>query len=163
MQYPFSTMILNFIDLSKIRYHFTPCGSAGHDGPTFSQCEEYYHEHISPIATDGVLFQFDKEDFRGAQGFRIPREDVYNVTIAGAAGGRGLCNIHFGQGIAMDFQIQLSPENGGKGPIMYRVSTCFKHPFGGAEFPKPWMGVFRFLGDATCIETSYESHTHTHI
>ena len=103
-------MILNFTDLSKIRYHFTPCGSAGHDGPTFDQCEEYYHDHMSPITTDGVLFQFHKEDFRGAQGFRIPREDVYNVTIAGAAGGRGLCNIHFGQGITMDFQIQLSPE-----------------------------------------------------
>ena len=65
---------------------------------------------MSPIATDGVLFQFDKEDFQGAQGFQIPREDVYNVTIAGAAGGRGLCNIHFGHGRIMDFQVQLTPE-----------------------------------------------------
>ena len=56
-----------------------------------------------------MLFQFDKEDFQGGQGFRIPREDVYNVTIAGAAGGRGLCNIHFGHGKRMNFQIQLTP------------------------------------------------------
>ena len=63
---------------------------------------------MSQIATDGVdgvLFQFD--DFRGGQGFRIPREGVYNVTIAGAAGGRGLCSIHFGHRGVMDFQIHL--------------------------------------------------------
>ena len=99
-----------FTDLSKIRYHFTPCGSTGYDGPSFDQCEEYNDEHMSPIATDGVLFQFDENGFRGGQGFRIPREDVYNVTIAGAAGGRGLCNIHFGRGRVMNFQIQLTPE-----------------------------------------------------
>ena len=65
---------------------------------------------MSPIATGGVLFQFDEEHFQGGQGFQIPREDVYNVTIAGAAGGRGLCNIHFGHGTVMDFQIQLTPD-----------------------------------------------------
>ena len=99
-----------FIDLSKIRYHFTSCGSTGYDGPRYNQCQAYYQKHASPVATDGVLFQFDKEDFQGGQGFRIPREDVYNVTIAGAAGGRGLCNIHFGHGRIMDFQVQLSPD-----------------------------------------------------
>ena len=99
-----------FTDLSKIRYHFTPCGSTGYDGPTFDQCEEYYDEHMSPIATDGVLFQFDENGFRGGQGFRIPREDVYNVTIAGAAGGRGLCSIHFGRGRVLNSQIQLTPD-----------------------------------------------------
>ena len=97
-------------DLSKIRYHFTPCGSTGYDGPTFDQCEEYYNEHTSPIATDRVLFQFDEEDFHGGQGFRIPREDIYNVTIAGAAGGRGLCNILFGHGKVINFQVQLTPD-----------------------------------------------------
>ena len=70
----------------------------------------YYQENSSPIATDGVLFQFDEEGFRGGQGFRIPREDVYNVTIAGAAGGRGLCNIHFGHGCKYQFQIRLTPD-----------------------------------------------------
>ena len=100
-----------FADRSKIQYyHFTPCGSTGYDGPTINQCEEYYNEHTSPIATDEVLFQFDERDFQGGQGFRIPRADVYNVTIAGAAGGRGLCNIHFGHGRVIDFQIQLTPD-----------------------------------------------------
>ena len=99
-----------FTELSRIRYQFTPCGSTGYDGPTFDQCEEYYDEHISPIATEGVLFQFDEDDFQGGQGFRIPREDVYNVTLAGAAGGRGLCNIHFGRGRVMNFQVKLTPD-----------------------------------------------------
>ena len=97
-------------DLSEIRYHFTPCGSTVHDGPTFDQCETYYREILSPIATDRALFQFDEEDFRGGQGFRIPREDVYNVTIAGAAGGRGLCNIHSGLGRTLQFQVRLTPD-----------------------------------------------------
>ena len=96
--------------LSKLRYHFTPCGSTGFDGPTFDQCELYYQQSISPIATDGVLFQFDEEGFRGGQGFRIPREGVYNVTIAGGAGGRGLCNIHFGRGYKFQFQVRLTPD-----------------------------------------------------
>ena len=77
---------LSHADLSEIRYHFTPCGSTVYDGPTFDQCEEYYQENFPK---DGVLFQFDEEGFRGGQGFQIPRDDVYNVTIAGAAGGRG--------------------------------------------------------------------------
>ena len=32
------------------------------------------------------------------------------MTIAGAAGGRGLCNIHFGRGERFQFQIRLSPD-----------------------------------------------------
>ena len=35
---------------------------------------------------------------------------MYNVTIAGAAGGRGLCNIHFGRGGRFQFQIRLTPD-----------------------------------------------------
>ena len=57
-------------------------------GPTFDKYELYYRQIVSPIATDGVdgvLFQFD--DFRGRQGFRIPREGVYNVTVAAEGGG----------------------------------------------------------------------------
>jgi hypothetical protein len=105
-------MIICFsnIDLSNIRYHFTTCGSTGFDGPSFDQCELYYQQAMSPIAMDGVLFQFDEDNFRGGQGFKIPREDVYNVTIAGAAGGRGLCNIHFGRGYKFQFQIRLTPD-----------------------------------------------------
>lgn len=100
---------LYLTDLSSIQYHFTPCGSTGFRGPTFVQCEAYYQENLSPIATDGLLFQFDENTFRGGQGFRIPREDVYNVTIAGAAGGRGLCNIHVGRGRRLQFQMRLTP------------------------------------------------------
>ena len=101
------------------------CGSTGFSGPTFEQCEAYYRENLSPIATDGLLFRFDENTFRGGQGFRIPREDLYNVTIAGAAGGRGLCNINLGRGRRLQFQVRLAPiyellvvvGQKGKGPL----------------------------------------------
>ena len=50
-------------------------------GPLIMQYGEfYYHEHtVSPMATDGVLFQFDKEDFQGGQGFQVPTEGIYNA------------------------------------------------------------------------------------
>ena len=36
---------------------------------------------------------------------------------------------------------QVIDLNGGKHPIIYRVSTCFKHPFGGAGFLPSTVGV----------------------
>ena len=57
-----------------------------------------------------MLFQLDEENFEGGQGFRLPRDDLYNVTIAGAAGGRGLCNIYFGLGRRTEFQVRLTTE-----------------------------------------------------
>ena len=98
------------VELSDIRYRFTTCGASNHDGPTFEECVTHYKSLQSPISNDGVLFQFDEEGFQGGQGFRVPRGGVYNVTIAGAAGGRGLCNIHYGFGRRLEFQITLSPE-----------------------------------------------------
>ena len=32
------------------------------------------------------------------------------MTIVGAAGGRGLCNIHFGRGCKFQFQVRLMPD-----------------------------------------------------
>ena len=37
----------------------------------------------------------------------MPRTTVYNITIAGAAGGRGVCNVLTGQGVALQFQAFL--------------------------------------------------------
>ena len=103
-------LICTSTDLSIIRYHFTPCGSTGFNGPTIDQCELHYRQTGSPIATDEVLFEFGEESFKGGQGFRIPQEDVYNVTIAGAVGGRGLCNFHFGRGYKFQFQMRLTTD-----------------------------------------------------
>ena len=57
-----------------------------------------------------IDFSDDGNILVGAQGFRIPRPGIYNITIAGAAGGRGVCNIHFGHGVVHEFQVNLSPK-----------------------------------------------------
>ena len=57
-----------------------------------------------------IDFSDDGNMLVGAQGFRIPRPGIYNITIAGAAGGRGVCNIHFGHGVVHEFQVNLSPK-----------------------------------------------------
>ena len=78
---------------------------SGHRGPSLEQCRKFYRENNSPIAQDNVLIGF--EGYRGAQGFRVPRDGVYNVTIAGAAGGVGLCNPEIGLGLLVFFQVEL--------------------------------------------------------
>ena len=86
------------VDLSVIRYHFTPCGAIGTLGPVYGECLQYYASFDSPIIRDGVLTDTYSE-FAGSQSFRPPRDTTWNVTIAGAAGGRGLCNIEYGHGL----------------------------------------------------------------
>ena len=87
-------------DLSRITYHFTSCNSEQGDGPTFSQCSSYYEAIGSPIHRDGLLNDSpNQQGYPGGQGFVFPRTGWYNVTVAGAAGGRGLCNPEKGKGV----------------------------------------------------------------
>ena len=88
-----------FADLSEIGYHFTPCGLSGRTGPSYEDCVQYYTSIGSPIIRDDVLTDTHSTDFSGSQSFRPPRDTLWNVTIAGAAGGRGLCNIEHGYGL----------------------------------------------------------------
>ncbi|CAI8001574.1 Proto-oncogene tyrosine-protein kinase receptor Ret [Geodia barretti] len=88
-------------NLSEIRYHFTPCGAVGRLGPTYDECLRYYASVNSPIARDGVLSDTYSSRYPGSQSFRPPRVTEWNLTIAGAAGGRGLCNILQGTGLVL--------------------------------------------------------------
>ena len=89
-------------DLTEITYHFTNCGSTSHDGPrVIEQCLPIYKQMSSPLADTGTLFQFEAGSYSGAQGFRLPRDDLYNITIAGANGGEGVCNYHYGYGVVI--------------------------------------------------------------
>ena len=98
-----------FPDLSEIRYHFTPCGKTGRMGPSYQDCVDYYTSISSPIIRDNVLTDTHSSVFIGSQSFRAPRVTVYNVTIAGAAGGRGLCNGEYGRGLVQ--HISFTPPN----------------------------------------------------
>ena len=68
-------------------------------GPSYQDCVDYYTSISSPIIRDNVLTDTHSSAFIGSQSFRAPRVIVYNVTIAGAAGGTGLCNSEYGRGL----------------------------------------------------------------
>ena len=65
----------------------------------------------SPIvANDDSFFRFEDGSYDGAQGFRVPKDDLYNITIAGAAGGMGVCNYEFGYGGVVNVQVRLTTD-----------------------------------------------------
>ncbi len=74
-----------------------------------AECGRFYERINSPIVTDQTLFQFDGS-YDGGQGFRLPRNDLYNITIAGARGGEGLCNFEYGLGGVVRMQVELTTD-----------------------------------------------------
>ena len=100
-----------YLDLSEIQYKFTPCGGNGAIGPTLSQCIDWYTQKNSSLVNGNKLFEFTHDDgssaFTGAQGFRVPKSGLYNVRVAGAAGGRGLCSYQRGRGLLWEGTIYL--------------------------------------------------------
>lgn len=79
----------------------------GRRGPDASQCQTWYAEQNSPSGLDKVFVSFAPEGYRGSQGFRVPRSGLYNITVAGAAGGRGICNSQQGRGLLWRGTVQL--------------------------------------------------------
>ena len=75
--------------------------------PSPERCAEYYSEIHSPLIRDNLYVPI-RDGYVGAQGFRVPRAGLYNITVAGAAGGRGLCNPEIGQGLVQKIQVELS-------------------------------------------------------
>ena len=75
-----------------------------------SECEKHYSGVDSLITKDNVLFEFPTNPYKGGQGFHVPREGLYNITLAGASGGRGLCNFERGRGALRRIQVYLTPD-----------------------------------------------------
>ena len=84
------------------------CGMTGQRGPgvLLGQCSSHYDNTNSTIARDGVLFRVC--GYRGTQGFRVRRSGRYNLTVAGAAGGRGLCSLYYGRGAVLKVTAYLT-------------------------------------------------------
>ena len=80
----------------------------GQRGPNvlLGQCSRHYDSANSAITRDGVLFHVP--GYRGAQGFRVRRSGWYNLTVAGAAGGRGLCSLYYGRGAVLKVTAYLT-------------------------------------------------------
>ena len=98
-------------DLADIRYRFTSCGTTGRSGPSISTCQEFYRDINSSLAKGSLLFEFENREYEGAQGFRVPMNGLYNITVAGAGGGRGICNPEYGGfGYQRTVQVELSTE-----------------------------------------------------
>ena len=134
--------ILTCTDLAEITYRFTNCDSDSHDGPSVNdRCASLYKEMESPIATPQTLFQFESGTYQGAQGFRLPRDDLYNITIAGASGGEGVCNYHYGLGGVISAQVRLTTDYeylilvGQKGTSVCDVPENVNHPV--CQQPRP--------------------------
>lgn len=97
-------------DLNEVQYKFTPCGAVGRSGPSLSQCTSWYAKQNSSIVSQSRIFSFSSgeiETYKGAQGFRVPKSGLYNVSVAGAAGGRGICSHQQGQGLLWKGTIML--------------------------------------------------------
>ena len=63
----------------------------------------------SPIIQQDLLFEFENREYQGAQGFRVPRSGVYNITLGAAGGGRGICNSEQGGfGYQRTVQVELT-------------------------------------------------------
>ena len=109
----------------------------------------------SPIADPGTLFQFEASSYSGAQGFRLPRDDLYNITVAGASGGEGVCNYHYGYGGVIRVQVRLTTDYeylilvGHKGTSVCDVPENANHSV--CQQPRPT----NLLEAQACNETWY--------
>ena len=95
-------------DISEVTYSYNTCGMTGQRGPDvlLGQCSSHYDNTNSTITRDGVLFRVS--GYRGTQGFRVRRSGWYNLTVAGAAGGRGLCSLYYGRGAILKVTAYLT-------------------------------------------------------
>lgn len=75
----------------------------------YPTCAQYYSDRGSRIA-QGVLLTSVGWQYERAQRFKVPRFGLYNITAAGASGGRGVCNPERGRGVARTVQVELYPQ-----------------------------------------------------
>ena len=102
-------------------FTFTNCDASGRLGPTFSQCKDWYSNRYNGEYSTSVLefnkdlnsldLWWNKSDYfnmnndNGIQIWTVPATGLYNITIAGAGGGRAGSNQ--GHGLVIDFSYEL--------------------------------------------------------
>lgn len=109
---------------------------SGSLGPQATACTEFYRLKGSPVAD-----HMQQSPVQGAQVFRVPRSGLYNVTVAGASGGEGVCHPS-GRGYALlsTFNFTAGQELlvivGQKG-----LSGCKNASSGYIPFCQPWANI----------------------
>ena len=58
----------------------------------------------------GVHFGFEDGVYKGAQGFRVLKSGVFNITIAAGRGGKGLCSFAEGRPVVRKVQVEMSTD-----------------------------------------------------
>ena len=123
-------------DLSAVTFRLQPCGVSGSRGPQATACTEFYRLQGSPLAD-----HMQQSPVQGAQVFRVPRSGLYNITVAGASGGEGVCHPS-GRGYALlsTFNFTAGQELlvivGQKG-----LSGCKNASGGYIPFCQPWANI----------------------
>ena len=90
-------------DISQVTYRLDTCGLEGNMGPSFSTCTEYYSKSSNP-----VLDYLKDSDVDGIQKFIVPKSGLYNITVAGASGGHGICQPSPGLGYVITVSVNLT-------------------------------------------------------
>ena len=123
-------------DLSAVTFRLQSCGVSGSHGPQATACTEFYRLQGSPVAD-----HMQQSPVQGAQVFRVPRSGLYNITVAGASGGEGVCHPS-GRGYAL-----LSTFNFTAGQKLLVIvgqkglSGCKNASGGYIPFCQPWANI----------------------
>lgn len=97
------------VDLSVIQLNFTSCGRTGRNGPSYSDCVEYYKSQNLTV-WKSLRNQTLSSLLTGAQFFQVSITGNYEILVVGASGGKGVCSPYVGGGAILHSQRFLNSE-----------------------------------------------------
>ena len=131
-------------------FTFTNCDASGREGPSIDRCREWYNNRYENSLATKDDYNAHKDEYSltkwwendrffdmdtpGIQLWTVPATGLYDVTVAGAGGGRSGGNESVGSGLVMDFSYNFV-----KGDS-YMLLIGQKGKIGNAYIPNPLDG-----------------------